>query len=54
MICKPCRDQDHEACKAANADKQPSSCDCQHRVKQETIVLPDSMKLGIEKVFAKE
>jgi hypothetical protein len=53
MICKPCRDKDHEACKINNANKTPSACECQHRVKPEPLVLPAETKLQLEVIFAK-
>lgn len=38
MICQDCRNKDHEKCKEANANKTPSSCDCQHRTYQKNVV----------------
>lgn len=38
MICNHCKIQDHETCKEENKDKTPSSCDCQHRTYQKSII----------------
>jgi hypothetical protein len=51
MICSFCKGGEHETCKAANENKQPSACDCQHRVDKSTIVLPAATKLELEKIF---
>jgi len=52
MVCTSCKNKDHEACKVQNANKMPSACDCQHRVKP-GLILSDDVKLKLEVIFAK-